>query len=133
MDALTAALHAAMPLVALLGVEGVRADADEAVVRLPWRPDLCTLGGVLHGGALMALADATGAWCATHHLPPGAGTATTSSTTQFLRAARGDVVATARALHVGRTSVVVDVEVRDGDGRLVARTTQAQAVLQPRP
>ncbi|HEX6919359.1 MAG TPA: PaaI family thioesterase, partial [Actinomycetes bacterium] len=89
-----------------------------------------TAGGVLHGGLLMALADATGAWCAFLNLPEGATTTTIESKTNFLRAVReGEVRAVARPLHLGRTMVVVDTELRDGQDRLVGRVTQTQAVV----
>ncbi|RSN47761.1 aromatic compound degradation protein PaaI [Amycolatopsis sp. WAC 04197] len=92
---------------------------------------LCTLGGVLHGGTLMALADATGAVCAFLNLPEGAqGTTTVESKTNFLRAVRsGHATATAKPLHAGRKLIVVETEIHDDEGRLVAKVTQTQAVL----
>jgi 1,4-dihydroxy-2-naphthoyl-CoA hydrolase len=56
---------------------------------LDWSPERTTTGGTLHGGALMGLADVVGAVCAFLHLPEGAGTATVSSSTNFLRAVPG--------------------------------------------
>lgn len=127
----TAAVHQAMPFTQLLGVEICAYDTHEVRATLAWAPELCTAGGVLHGGALMALADSLGAAVALINLPEGAtGTATISSNTNFLRAVRGGSVhARARPLHRGRTTIVVDTELRDDDGRLVARVTQTQAVL----
>ena len=91
------ALVATMPHAQALGVTLESATADEVVGGFDWAPDRCTAGGVIHGGALMALADSVGAVCAFLGLPAGAGTATTSSTTHFLRAVReGRVTATAR-------------------------------------
>ncbi|MDN5748496.1 MAG: PaaI family thioesterase [Pseudonocardia sp.] len=123
-------LHTAMPFTALLGATAVAVAADEVRLRLDWDPTRCTAGGILHGGALVGLADAAGGLCAYLNLPDGAsGTATISSATNFLRAVReGHVEAVARPLHAGRSVIVVDVEVRDGAGRLVGRTTQTQAV-----
>ncbi len=127
----TAAVHQAMPFAQLLGVQIRSYGPDEVRATLAWAPELCTAGGVLHGGALMALADSLGAAVALINLPEGAaGTATISSATNFLRAVRGGAVhACARPLHRGRTTIVVDTELRDDDGRLVARVTQTQAVL----
>lgn len=123
-------LLATMPFAVGLGVVLERASADEAVGRLDWEPERTTAGGVLHGGALMALADTVGAVCAFLGLPAGAGTATTSSSTSLLRAVRdGHVRATARPLHRGRTLVVVQTELVDAEGRLVAQVVQHQAVL----
>jgi 1,4-dihydroxy-2-naphthoyl-CoA hydrolase len=127
----TAALHAAMPFTALLGATVVDVDATEVRLRLDWRADRCTAGGLLHGGALMGLADAAGGLCAFLNLPEGAtGTATISSAMNFLRGVRaGHVEAVARPLQVGRTVIVVETEVRDADGRAAAKITQTQAVL----
>jgi 1,4-dihydroxy-2-naphthoyl-CoA hydrolase len=129
-DELTAQLHAAMPFTAVLGATALKVGPDEVVLQLDWDATRCTSGGLLHGGALMALADAAGGWCAFLNLPDGAtGTATVTSATNFLRpVTRGHVEATARPLTIGRTVIVVDTELRDADGRLVARVTQTQAV-----
>lgn len=125
-------LLAAVPFIGTLGIEVVSARPDEVVGRLGWREELCTTGGALNGGVLMSLADNVGGTCAFLNLPPGAGTATISSSTNFLRGIReGYVTATSRPLRVGRTVIVVETELRDDDGRLVAHTTQAQAVITP--
>ena len=124
------ALVAAMPHAAALGVALEAASADEVVGGFDWTEERCTAGGVIHGGALMALADSVGAVCAFLGLPSGTTTATTSSTTHFLRAVReGRVTATARPLHRGRAQVVVRTDLTDAQGRLVATVTQSQAVL----
>lgn len=121
---------AMMPFAAALGIELDAASADEVVGRMAWREDLCTSSGVLHGGALMAFADTLGAVCAFLNLPSGAGTATISSSTNLLRAVRdGEVTATARPLHVGRSVIVVQTELLDATAKRVAQVTQAQAVL----
>lgn len=121
---------AMMPFAALLGVRVESATKDAAVGSLDWAPERTTAGGGLHGGALMALADSIGAVCAFLNLPAGASTSTTSSSTVFTRGVRaGTVTATARPLHVGRTTIVVSTELRDDAGRLVAQVTQTQAVL----
>ena len=125
-----AALVASMPHAQALGITLESATADEVVGGFDWAAERCTAGGVIHGGALMALADSVGAVCAFVGLPAGATTATTSSTTHFLRAVReGRVTATARPLHRGRSQLVVKTDLVDGSGRLVATVTQSQAVL----
>ena len=124
------ALVAAMPHAAALGVSLESVSADQVVGGFDWAQERCTAGGVIHGGALMALADSVGAVCAFLGLPPDTATATTSSTTHFLRAVReGRVTATARPLHRGRAQVVVKTDLTDAQGRLVATVTQSQAVL----
>ena len=121
---------ALMPFAQRLGVRIDSAGKDEVVGRLDHAEDRTTAGGGMHGGALMALADSVGAVCAFLNLPDGASTSTTSSSTVFLRGVRsGTVTATARPLHVGRTTIAVAVELRDDRGALVAQTTQTQAVL----
>src|SRR5262245_8886570 len=122
-----------MPLTETLGMEVVTASPEEVHMRLAYEDRLCTAGGILHGGALMALADSAGAYCAFLNLPEGAtGTATIESKTNFFRAVRdGHVDAIARPLHSGRTTIVVETDLRDAAGKHVARITQTQAVLMP--
>ena len=127
----TAQLNAAMPFGETLGLEVVSAGPDEVQARLAWQERLCTAGGVLHGGALMALADGAGGYLAFLNLPEGAGgTATIESKTNFFRAVReGHVHARSRPLHRGRTTIVVETDLFDDAQKHVARVTQTQAVL----
>lgn len=120
----------AMPFARACGVEFVETGRGEVVARMSWRPDRCTIDGVLHGAALMTLADSAGAVCAFLNLPPGTATSTVSSSTCFFAPVRGGTVrAVSRPLHVGRTTIAVRTEVFDDDARLVAHVTQTQAVL----
>ncbi len=125
------AVHDLMPLMKTLGATSSRYTKQEVRARLQRARGLCTAGGRLHGGAVMALADSTGAACAFLDLPAGAqGTTTVESKTNFLRGVRDDYVeATSRPLHVGRTVIVVETDVRDQSERLVARVLQPQLVL----
>ncbi|WP_242474374.1 PaaI family thioesterase [Tomitella cavernea] len=119
-----------MPLAKHLRLELMEASPERVVARVRHAPELCTAGGILHGGTIMALADSAGAVAAFLNLREGAGTSTTSSNTVFLRGvAGGTVTATARPLHVGRRTIAVVVELVDDDGRPVAQVTQSQAVL----
>jgi uncharacterized protein (TIGR00369 family) len=123
-------LLAMMPFATALDIELEEAAPERVTGRLPWAPERCTAGGVLHGGALMTLADSLGAICAFLNLPEGTHTTTTSSSTAFMRAVReGEVHAVARPLHAGRSVVVVRTELTDDAGRPVADVTQAQLVL----
>jgi uncharacterized protein (TIGR00369 family) len=128
---LTAQVAAAAPFTAFLAIEMVSASPHEVRARLAWSERLCTAGGVLHGGALMGLADNVGGFCAFLNLPDAAGgTATIESKTNFFAAVReGHVHAVSRPLHTGRRTIVVDTELYDDAGKLVARVTQTQAVL----
>ena len=129
-----AELLAMIPYVATLGMTLDEAAAQLVRGSLRWSPGLCTTGGVMNGGAIMSLADNVGALCAFLNLPPGAGTATVDSATNFFRGVReGALHATARPLHVGRSFVVVRTELTDDQDRPIGQTTQTQAVLAPRP
>ena len=120
-----------MPFTTTLGATFSRSTKEEVRARLDWAPGLCTAGGLLHGGAVMALADSTGAACAFLNLPDGAkGTTTIESKTNFLRGVRdGFIEATSAPLHLGRTVIVVETDVHDAAGRAVARVVQTQLVL----
>jgi uncharacterized protein (TIGR00369 family) len=122
-------LSAMMPLVDLLGIRFVEASADSVVAEIDHRAELCTVGDLLHGGIVMTLADTAGATCAFLNLPEGAATSTIESKTNFLRGVRsGTVRAESRPLHVGRTTIVIETDVTQGERR-VARVLQTQAVL----
>ncbi len=134
-DEATAMLHAGMTLAKTLGIHGVEITKHRVVIELDWSPDLLTANELLHGGAIMALADTAGGVCAFANLPEGAaGTSTIESKTNFLGGVKaGDTVrATATPLHVGRTTIVAETELRVED-RLVAKVTQTQSVLRPSP
>jgi 1,4-dihydroxy-2-naphthoyl-CoA hydrolase len=132
-ERMTALARSSMPLAELLGVEVLGGRPEEVRTRVAWREELCTADGVLHGGTLMALADATGALCAFLNLPEGAGTATIESKTNFFAAVRaGHLHARSRPLHKGRTTIVVETDLLDDEERLVGRVTQTQAILGPR-
>ena len=125
-------LASAVPFAAEIGVQLQSASPEEVRGRLDWAPERCTSAGVLHGGAIMTLADTLGATCAFLNLPPGAGTSTIESKTNFFRAVReGHVDAVSRPLHVGRTTIVVQTDITDANGKRVAQVTQTQAVLSP--
>lgn len=131
-SAATELVQRSMPLCAALGITGEEATPQRVVLSLGWDERWCTTGGVLHGGALMALADSAGATCAFLNLPEGAGTATIESKTNFLGAVTGGVVrAISTPLHVGGATIVVETELRVDD-RLVGKTTQTQNVRRPR-
>jgi uncharacterized protein (TIGR00369 family) len=126
-------LAAAMPFSSGLGIEVAKATPEEVVTKLAWKPELCTTGGLMHGGVIMSLADSTGALCAFLNLPEGAGTTTIESKTNFFRAVREGVIqASAKPLHVGRTVIAVQTAIHDAQGKLIAQVTQSQAVLTPR-
>ncbi len=126
---LTDVVNPQMPLGTTLGIRTF-GGPDEVECTLEWAPGLCTSGGALHGGVLMALADSAGGVCAFLNLPPGARTATVESKTNFFAAVReGEVRARTRPLHRGKTTIVLETDLLDSTGRLVGRTTQTQAIL----
>ena len=119
-----------LPFADTLGITVAEQTAEQAIATMAWAEHLCTAGGVLHGGALMAFADTVGALCAVANLPKGAGTSTIESKTNFFRAVRGGIVsATCKPLHVGRSTIVVQTNLTDDRGKRVAQVTQTQAVL----
>ena len=125
-------LLAIMPFAGLIGMELDEAGPDRVVAHLTWLPQLCTSAGILHGGALMSLADTTGALVAFLGLTEGQTTATITSTTQMFRpVSAGNVRAVALPLNRGRTTATVQTSLYDDTGRLVAQTTQVQAIRQP--
>ncbi len=129
----TEGIHEAIPFAKTLGMQVLVNQPEEVRCQLEWSDRLAGAGVGLHGGAIMALADATGGICAFLNLPEGAsGTTTIESKTNFLRAVRtGHVQAISRPLHAGRSVVVVETDVIDAEERLVARVTQSQIVLRP--
>jgi 1,4-dihydroxy-2-naphthoyl-CoA hydrolase len=119
-----------MPFAALLGIELDMASREEVHGRLAWDASRCTVGGVMHGGALISFADTLGAICAFLNLPEGAGTATIESKTNLFRAVRSGVVrGVCRPLHLGRSTIVVQTDLYDDADRRVAQVTQTQSIL----
>ena len=117
-----------IPFAAELGIELLEAQPELVRGRLEWTPQRTTTADVMHGGAIMALADTCGGVCAFLNLPEGSGgTATIESKTNFLRAVRGgSVTATTRPMHSGRTVIVLETDVAREDGKLVAKVIQTQ-------
>jgi uncharacterized protein (TIGR00369 family) len=125
---------AMMPLAGTLGVEIDRADKDGVAGRLPVRPDICTAGHIVHGGAIMAFADCLGAIGAYLTLPEGASMTTTiESKTNFLGAGpEGSVlVGEATPVKIGKRLSVWQTRIRTEAGEEVALVTQTQMVLWP--
>ncbi|MDQ0465639.1 uncharacterized protein (TIGR00369 family) [Caulobacter ginsengisoli] len=123
-----------MPFSRLMGVEILSAAKDRVEGRLLVRDDLCTAGAILHGGAVMAFADALGAVGAALNLPEGALTTTIESKTNFIGAAKAGTYVTAVSLpaHIGGRSSVWQTRIEGEGGKLVALVTQTQMVLPPR-
>jgi uncharacterized protein (TIGR00369 family) len=121
-----------IPFAKTMGVEIIEATPERVVGRLVVRPDLCTTGGTLHGGAAMAMADTLGAVGAYLALPPGAaGTTTLESKTNFLGAAKAGTTVTAEAapVHKGKRTSVWQTRITGEDGKTVALVIQTQMVL----
>lgn len=122
-------LHEGMPLTAHHEIVAVSAGTDRVELTAPWRAEFCGAGGMLHGGYLMALADAAGALLAFLNLPPNTNTTTIESKTNFVRpVSEGFVLATATPVHVGRATIVVQTDITNEREALVSRTLQTQAV-----
>ena len=115
----------------LLGLELSEAGPERVCGRLTVRPQLCTLGGILHGGAVMAAADTLGAVGAFLNLPPKARTTTLESKSNFLGAAplNSTVLAECTPVHRGKTTSVWQTALRAENGKLLALVTQTQLVI----
>ncbi len=115
----------------LMGVRLVSVAPDRVVAEMDVRPDLCTAGGILHGGAYMAFADTLGAVGTLVNLPAGKATTTTDSSTKFMAGATvgSTVTGESVALHRGRTTMVWHTEIRNPQGGLCAVVTQTQLVI----
>jgi uncharacterized protein (TIGR00369 family) len=120
-----------MPFSNLMGVEIVEREKTRVVGRMVVREDLCTSGGILHGGAYMAFADALGAIGGVLNLEPGTRTTTLESKTNFLRGAPvgSTVTGEATPLHIGRRSSVWTTRITNDEGKLLAIVTQTQMTI----
>ncbi len=128
-DAIRTILAPLLP--GLMGVTLLEAGPERVLATMRVRPDLCTTGGILHGGAVMAFADTLGGVGTFVNLPPGARTTTTDSSTKFLAAAPvgSTVTGECTPFHRGRTTMVWQTLVRGESGRLCAVVTQTQLVI----
>jgi uncharacterized protein (TIGR00369 family) len=118
----------------LLGVTMVEVSQERVRATLEVRPELCTIGGILHGGSIMAFADTLGAIGTVVNMPPGASTATIESKTNFIGGAAAGTTVTGEAtpIHKGRTTQVWQTRITGADGKLVALVTQTQIVKPPK-
>ena len=134
MDMLERIKSQPLPFARLLGIDYVEASAERVVAELLVREELCTRPAVLHGGALMALADTLGAYATILNLPDGAGTTTLESKTNFLAPAPlgAKIVAECTPVHRGKRTMVWQTRIKTAEGRLVALVTQTQLVLPPK-
>ncbi|PUB22291.1 uncharacterized protein (TIGR00369 family) [Promicromonospora sp. AC04] len=124
-------VYAAAPFVKTLGVELDQITPEAVVGRLPYSQPLSTVGGGLHGGALMGLADGTAAVCASVNGEPGALPATVDSTTHFLRPVAGQATATAVPIRSSSKQVLVEVRVTDESGALCVHVLQTVRLVYP--
>lgn len=115
----------------LLGFRLISAEPDEVLAELSVTEELSNRNGVMHGGAIMALADNIGGTATMINLPAGKTTTTLESKTNFLRPIRIGDTARARCvpLHKGRTTMVWQTTVTRGDGKPAAIVTQTQVVI----
>jgi uncharacterized protein (TIGR00369 family) len=118
----------------LMGVRLLELAPDRVVAELEVRPDLCTAGGIMHGGAYMAFADTLGAVGTVINLPPGHHTTTTDSSTKFIAGAKvgTTVKGESVALHRGRTTMVWETRITNAQGKLCAVVSQTQLVMETR-
>jgi 1,4-dihydroxy-2-naphthoyl-CoA hydrolase len=121
-----------LPFAQLLGIEVISAEADSLAARMLIRPELCTMGGIAHGGAIMSFADTLGATAAFINLPAGAkGTTTIESKTNFVASvpAGSTLIGHTSVVHRGRRTQIWQTRVASEQGRLVALVVQTQMNL----
>jgi len=135
MDAIEQLTRDMLPFAKLLGIRFLSATMECVTAEMKVRDDLCTRPAVLHGGAMMALADTLGGCATSLNLRDGASTTTLESKTNFLApAAVGTTVrAECVAIHRGRRTMVWQTRVTSETGKLLAIVTQTQMVLQSEP
>lgn len=123
-----------LPFARLLGIEFLTASKERVTAAMVVRSDLCTVNAMIHGGAVMALADTLGAAGTVLNLPAGAGTTTIESKTNFLAPAPAGqkVLGEATPVHIGRRTMVWQTRITLENGRAVALVTQTQMVLEPK-
>jgi 1,4-dihydroxy-2-naphthoyl-CoA hydrolase len=114
-----------------LGMKLTHVSPDRVVAEVVVREELTNRNGVLHGGAVMALADNMGGTATFLNLPEGAATTTIESKTNFFAAcALGETIQTETTpLHRGRTTMVWQTRITRADGKLAALVTQTQLVM----
>jgi 1,4-dihydroxy-2-naphthoyl-CoA hydrolase len=122
------------PFAKLMGITLVEVSRDKVVAEIVVREELTNRNGGLHGGAVMGIADNMGGTATFLNMPPGAGTTTIESKTNFFAAVpAGDTVrAECTPLHRGRTTMVWQTRIIRGDGRLAAIVIQTQLIIAPR-
>jgi 1,4-dihydroxy-2-naphthoyl-CoA hydrolase len=121
-----------LPFAELVGIEFVSATPDAVEARMVVRPDLCTLGGFAHGGAMMSFADTLGGAAAFANLPAEAkGTTTLESKTNFIAGAPAGSTLIGRCalVHRGRRTLVWQTRIETEQGKLIALTSQTQMTL----
>jgi 1,4-dihydroxy-2-naphthoyl-CoA hydrolase len=119
----------------MLGVEVIEAGPDKVVGRMLVRPEMCTGGNILHGGAYMAFADTLGALATVINMPSDARTATIESKTNFIAGApvNSVITGTSTPFHKGKTTQVWQTQITGDDGRVLAVVSQTQMVMRPKP
>jgi 1,4-dihydroxy-2-naphthoyl-CoA hydrolase len=135
MDALEQFNRDLLPFAKLLGIRFLTASPECVTAEMKVREDMCTRPAVLHGGAMMALADTLGACATSLNLRDGATTTTIESKTNFIAPAMAGttVRADCLAIHRGRRTMVWQTRVTSENGKLLAIVTQTQMVIASEP
>ncbi len=123
------------PFAELLGIKITHLSQERVTAELVVREELTNGRGILHGGAVMSLADNLGGAATVVNLPPGTFTTTVESKTNFFAAlpAGETVFAECTPLHRGRTTMVWQTRITRADGKLGALVTQTQLVIEAKP
>lgn len=120
------------PFAKLLGFEVVEKTEGRIMLKLPFQQSFLQAIGRVHGGAIFSLADHACGWAAVTTLKPGYRCATLEMKINYISAVHDeDCIAEAVVVHSGRTSIVIEADIKTPTGRLVAKTLATFAVLQP--
>jgi 1,4-dihydroxy-2-naphthoyl-CoA hydrolase len=122
-----------MPFAKLLNIQAISLSKQEAKAKIKVREDMTTTGGLLHGGAAMAIADAVAACLSILFLPEGSRTTTVESKTNFFKGAKvgTEIICISKPLHIGKSFIVLQSELVDANNPMkkLSQITQTQAIL----
>jgi len=118
------------PFAELLGFEPIEHEPGRVLLKLPFSEKLRQSLGRVHGGAIFSLADHASGWAAYSTLSANESCATLEMKINYIAALQGeDCLAEARVIHHGRTSIVIETDIRTSSGRLIAKTLATFIVL----
>ncbi|MBX3620746.1 MAG: hotdog fold thioesterase [Rhizobacter sp.] len=115
-----------------VGIEFLEVGDDYLSARMPVDPRTRQPAGILHGGMSVVLAETLGSCGAALAAPRGHRVVGLDINANHLRAVtEGWVTGVARPIHIGRTTQVWQIDMRNDDGKLTCVSRITMAVLIP--